>query len=222
MHFREIRDTTSVEFKQALRVYSVSFPPISTRPADRIRNMIDSNGDYHLYVAAQNHFVVGISLLYVFHSLKVGLLDYLAVDSRFQRKGIGSRLLQYTVDRFLREISDPIGLLIELERERDCSREEQIVRRDRIKFYQRMGARILSDVFYLLPPQCGTNAEEMHLMLMPLRTICSLSKESVIRYIEAIYSEVYGYESRDLLDATISKLPNEIRVASIESTDETS
>jgi hypothetical protein len=152
----------------------------------------------------------------------MGLLDYLAVASCFQRRGIGSRLLQYTLDRFLHEISDPIGLLIEIERERDCSREEQIVRRDRIKFYQRMGARILPDVLYLLPPQYGTNAEEMYLMLMPMRRMCSLSKESVIQYIEAIYSKIYGYESRDLLDATISKLPNEIRMASIESKDETS
>lgn len=200
----------------------MSFPPISMRPADRIRNMIDSDGDYHLYVATQNRLVVGMSLLYVFHSLKMGFLDYLAVASRFQRRGIGSRLLQYTLNRFLHEISDPIGLLIEIERECDCGREEQIVRRDRIKFYQRMGARILSDVLYLQPPQCGTNAEEMYLMLMPMRRICSLSKESVIQYIEAIYSKIYDYESRDLLDTTVSKLPNEIKMSSTESKDENS
>jgi hypothetical protein len=76
-----------------------------------------------------------------------------------------------------------------------------------------MGAKILERVNYFLPPlQYGTEPEEMYLMINPLDDkIHYLPKESVLQYIEAIYSTIYRYQAKGLpLDTISQQLPSKI------------
>src|ERR687885_289590 len=81
------------------------------------------------------------------------------------------------------------------------------IRKNRIRFYAKMGGKILEGVNYFLPPmQSGIEPEEMYLMIKPIEDeIRYLPKEFVLQYIEAIYSTIYQYQDKDLSLDTISR-----------------
>jgi hypothetical protein len=115
--------------------------------------------------------------------------------------------------KFASDIHDGIGLVIEIQRENVPNLQEREIngRKNRIRFYMKMGAKILERVNYFLPPiQYGTEPEEMYLMIKPLDEIHYLPKESVLQYIEAIYSTIYQYQAKDLLDTISQQLPSKI------------
>jgi len=85
--FREIGESCP-QFKEALRIYSTSFSPVQTRPIERITAMLRNDRHYHLHVAMLNNVVVGISLLYVFPSLRIGLVDYMGHSAGASEKRI--------------------------------------------------------------------------------------------------------------------------------------
>jgi hypothetical protein len=63
-----------------------------------------------------------------------------------------------------------------------------------------LGAKIVDGVDYLHPPlQSGSDPEDMYLVMRPLKEIDYLSKESVVKYIDAIYTTIYQYQGHDLL-----------------------
>src|ERR671925_885878 len=94
MILKEIEDFHSQEFKESLDIYKSSFPLNETRPVEKVVKMLKEDKDYHLLVSVNNNAVVGISLLYAFRSLQIGLLDYMAVHPNYQRRGIGKKLFE--------------------------------------------------------------------------------------------------------------------------------
>lgn len=208
---KEIEDCDSFEFKHSLEIYKSSFPLNETRPADKIVKMLENDEDYHLFGCLYDNSIVGISLMYIFRSLRVGLLDYMAVSPNHRKRGIGMELFKFTLERFSSVVYSGIGLLLEVQREDAPDPLESKIRKNRIRFYTKAGAKVLDGVNYILPPiHHGTNAEEMYLMIRPLKQIHYLAKESVVQYIHTIYSTIYQYESNDLLDSTSNKLPARI------------
>ena len=211
MLLKEIEDFDSYELKQSVEIYKSSFPTNETRPADKVVEMLENDKNYHLFISLSNNSVIGISLMYIFTFLGIGFLDYMAVIPNYQRKGIGNELFNFTLERFSSNISNGIGLLMEVQKENVPDLRESITRKNRIEFYLRVGAKILDGVDYLLPPlQHGFEAEEMYLMIRPLVKIPYLTKESAVQYINAIYSTVYQYEKDDMLEKISQKLPSRI------------
>jgi hypothetical protein len=57
----------------------------------------------------------------------------------------------------------------------------------------------------------GIEPEEMYLMIKPIEDeIRYLPKEFVLQYIGAIYSTIYQYQDKDLLDTISRQCPSEI------------
>lgn len=221
MLFREVKDITSVEFDQFLEIYSISFPPVEKKPIEKIIEMFNKDKNYHLYVAKDNS-VIGFSLLYIFPDLNIGLLDYMAVIPSHQRKGVGTDLFKYTFDKFLSQLPNSLGLLLEIQREDVPDLKERKIRSDRIRFYAKLGVKVLDGVHYLLPPQHGTSPEDMYLMILPLKEMRSLSKETVLQYIKNIYLKIYQYEGNDLLDVTEKKISVTIQISDIDTINKSS
>jgi GNAT superfamily N-acetyltransferase len=117
--FREVvaRNLNKISRQErlALQIYSASFPPVETKPVEKVKRMLRTDPDYHLYVARSNGTIVGISLLYVFRRLQIGLLDYIAIVPSHRKKGIGTKLFNYSLEEF-RKSANPRGLLIEVQR----------------------------------------------------------------------------------------------------------
>jgi GNAT superfamily N-acetyltransferase len=212
---RIVDDFNGPELEQALQIYRSSFPAVETRPVAKVQSMLKSDDNYHLYVAVEDSTVVGMALLYGFPELHIGLLDYMAVLPEYQRRGIGSKLFSYVLGEFSCENPKWLGLLLEVQVESVADSKERTERESRIKFYLRLGAKILLGVHYLIPPQHGTSPEETYLMIVPHKRIQSLSKDTVCRYIRAIYARVYDYSGNALLQMIAEKMPVEIELSNI-------
>lgn len=179
-------DFDSLEFKQSIEIYKSAFPLNETRSPENVVEMLENDMDYHLFISLNSNSVVGISLMYIFRSLGVGLLDYMAVIPNHRRKGIGIELFKFTLERFSSVSYSGVGLLMEVQRQDVPDAIESEIRKNRYRFYMRAGAKVLDGVNYILPPiHRGLKAEQMYLMIKPLKQIAFLTKESVIQYIRA-------------------------------------
>jgi GNAT superfamily N-acetyltransferase len=217
MFIKEIKDYNSFEFKQSINIYENSFPSNETRPSEDIVNMLRNDKNYHLIVCLNNNSVIGISLMYIFRSLNMGLLDYIAITPSYRGQGLGKEIFNFTLEKLNSIISNGIGLLIEVQKENNLlNQQEMAIRKNRIRFYFKLGVKLLDKVNYLLPPIYPSNKEEeMYLMIKPLKKICYLSKEQVIRYINIIYSTIYKYYGNDLIDKISSNIDEKIMLHSL-------
>lgn len=208
MIIEELKNFSGPEFNEFLKIYSSSFPLVELKPIEKVVNMLKNDANYHLYVVKERDTVVAFSLLYLFPALKISLLDYMAVAIDYQRKKIGTRLFEFTVAKARSKISDSIGMLIEIQREDGTDPEERQTRTDRIRFYSRLGAKVLQGVHYLLPPQHGTEPEDTYLMIVPFMKIHSITKNTLLQYIKNIYTTIYQYTNNDLISYTEKTLPH--------------
>jgi GNAT superfamily N-acetyltransferase len=217
MVMKEIVDFDSPEFEQCIKIYKSSFPLNETRAVERVVTMLKDDLNYHLFISKKNNSVVGMSLMYIFKSLKIGLLDYMAIISTYRGRGIGKELFKFTFDKFCSLINNGIGLLMEIQIEEVNDPEENAIRKNRIRFYTRLGAKLLEGVNYLLPQfQNGIMPENMYLMIRPIEDIPYLSKVSVVGYICAIYSSMYQNHCNNLLAKVSQNLPSRIMLRTIE------
>ncbi len=217
MIIKEIKDYNSFEFKQSINIYENSFPFNETRPFEDIVNMLRNDKNYHLIVSLNNNSVIGISLMYIFRSLNIGLLDYMAISPSYRGQGLGKEIFNFTFEKLCSIITNGIGLLIEIQKENNLlDHQEMTIRKNRIGFYNKLGVKLLDKVNYLLPPIYPSNKEEeMYLMIKPIKKIYYLSKEQVIQYINIIYSTIYKYYDNDLLDKISSNIAEKIILRSL-------
>jgi GNAT superfamily N-acetyltransferase len=217
MIIKEIKDYNSFEFKQSIIIYKNSFPFNETRPFEDIVNMLKNDKNYHLIVSLNNNSVIGISLMYIFRSLNIGLLDYMAISPSFRGQGLGKEIFNFTFEKLCSIITNGIGLLIEIQKENNLlDHQDMTIRKNRIRFYNKLGVKLLDKVNYLLPPiYSSIKEEEMYLLIKPIKKIYYLSKEQVIRYINTIYSTIYKYYDNDLLDRISSNIAEKIILRSL-------
>jgi ribosomal protein S18 acetylase RimI-like enzyme len=216
MIIKEIRNLTHKEFEDLCSIYLSTFPLENAKQLDtylnHIYDMLRNDNRYHLYAAVEDSSMIGISLLYIFEHLKMALLDYMAIIPNFQRRGIGRMLFEFTNNELNRLIPDNIGLLLEVPKENVSNPDEKLRRKRRIRFYSRLGVRVLKSVNYLLPIQIDGDAEEMYLMIKLSKNITWISKKSIANFIDSVYTEVYDYRKSDLLSKTTANLPDVIDI----------
>jgi len=211
----EFGDLNPFELEQVVQLYSSSFLPVETKPIDKVLSMLRQNKNYKLYAAKSNERIIGFALLYIFPELKTGLLDYMAVDPSLRQKGIGKLIFEHALDALQKQIENPIGMLLEVQNER-CAQDEidASIRKSRLRFYQKLGAKKITD-HYLLPPQAGSEPEETYLLIVLYKKIDSISRDTLVQYIRAIHLEVYDYQSSDLLVRIAKNLPDKCILSDI-------
>lgn len=216
MIIKEIKNLTHEEFEELRNIYLSTFPLKNAKQLDgyinHIYDMLRYDNRYHLYAALEDRSMIGISLLYVFENLKMALLDYMAITPNFQRSGIGRKLFEFTDNKFNHLISDNIGMLLEVPKETVSDLDERLRRKRRIRFYSKLGVKVLRGVNYLLPIQIDGDVEEMYLMIKLSKNITWIPKKSIANFINSIYSDLYEYRKSDLLDKTIDNLPDHIDI----------
>lgn len=174
--------------------------------------MLRNDKRYHLYAAIEGRAMVGIALLYIFESLKMALLDYMAIIPNFQRRGIGRKLFEFTNDEFNRIVPDNIGMILEVPKENVSDSDEWMQRKRRIQFYSRLGVKVFKGVNYLLPIQVDGDVEEMYLMIKLSKNLTRISKKSIVDFINSVYTDVYDYRRTDLISKTIANMPDIIGI----------
>lgn len=216
MIIKEIKNLTHAKFEELRSIYVSTFPLENAKQLDTYINHIydkfRNDSRYHLYAAVEDSTMIGISLIYIFEYSKMALLDYMAVVSNFQRRGIGRILFEFTNNELNRFIPDNIGMLLEVPKENATDPDERLRRKKRIQFYSRLGVKVLKGVNYLLPLQIGEGIEEMYLMIKLSKNISLISKKSIVDFIDSVYTDVYNYRKTDLLGKTIASLPDTINI----------
>jgi Acetyltransferase (GNAT) domain len=173
--------------------------------------MLQYDNSYHLHVVLEGGTMIGISLLYVFEYLKMALLDYMAVIPNCQGRGIGRKLFEFTHDEFNRLIPDNIRMFLEVPKDNVADQDEKLRRKKRIRFYTKLGVKVLDEVNYLLPIE-KEDVEELYLMIKSSTNLTLIPKKSLADFIQSVYIRIYNYRKTDLLDTTVTNLPNLIKI----------
>lgn len=122
------------------------------------------------------------------------LLAYIATDQTRQSKGVGSEHMKALLEQIKRAYPQHLGLFFEIEstQEVGLSEEEAHVRKRRLAFYERLGARRLLGKQYLLPSYVA-GAPHRHGELLWFDFASPIVDEDVLaRVIHEIYTRGYN------------------------------
>ncbi len=195
-------------FKQVEGIYLASFPESQIRPTKMITRMLQFDPNYHLILAQRYDTIVGFSLLYAFKDLNAAFLDFMAIERAYRDRGLGSSLLRYTVNESKQLMTNSIGMIFEIEREKATEHDMNRFRHRRIRFYIRLGAKTFDNVHYMLLNLHRGDPEDMHLMIIQNQDLAYLEKSFVIRIIKGIYRTLYDcLDDSNLLELTTKGLP---------------
>lgn len=209
LKFSEIKDVNHRDFKEAIRIYTESFPPNERHSTDTIEKRVKEKL-YQMFIGRLNDKVVFMALLYPLKNTNFILFDYMATDKKFRNKGIGIEYMKNVLRIFKKNTFNKY-LILELENPKYGDNKEQ--RKRRVKFYKRFGAKELKNVRYVLPPLSGGNPTEMILMVLPGYNEGKIGGDLVKKLIIKIYKELYNRDENDgLLNSFIHEINNFIEL----------
>jgi ribosomal protein S18 acetylase RimI-like enzyme len=183
------RRLDAVSLKRLKAIYLKSFPPSERDAFPKLVQHV-SEGRGCLFTARLGGELVGFAVTMPLPRTDAHFLQYLAVAPRFRDRGIGSKLLG-TVRQRLRRAGDASGLILEVEPDDRAPR--KALRKRRIEFYRRNGARIVECApHYRAPGPAGQGALDYMLMWLPFRGTAETPCGAVLRrLVRSIF--VYGY-----------------------------
>lgn len=173
----ELTDLNGDLARQTVEIYQDAFPPeerdsLETIAAE-VRRRVRPNEILHWWAYMENGVVVGTSLFSFYPAERLGYLQYIAVRRGQRGHGYGARFLQMVLDQLRRDAAQAgtscWGLCLEVEQPDGArSAEEREMRLARIRFYERSGAVLLSELDYVAPPVApGLPALPYYLMFVP-------------------------------------------------------
>lgn len=203
INFNEITNTEHVYFRDAVKIYSESFPSNERHSLEVIKKRV-TNKSYRMFIGHLNNEAVFMALFWYLKNSNFILLDYMAVKEKYRNKGIGGRFVK-NVFSILEEKNK--YFILEVENPKYGDNREQ--RKRRVKFYKRLGAMEMKNTRYILPALSGGEPTEMLLMVFPKYTGGKISGKLVKSIILQIYREVYNRNEDDrLLNTFIHTIPD--------------
>lgn len=208
IEFSEVSDPSSDEFKEAMKIYTASFPENERRTVASIEAMVN-DGKIRLIVGLVDGRASFMALLYPIEGTPFVLGDYLATAKEYRGKGIGKQFLDgifsavdgLEFDYFLIQVENPY-----------ISSDETM--RRRVEFYKRLGMKELKGLRYVLPPLQGTMPTEMILMVLTKADDHHLDGEVMGEIIFRIFRELDGrHEDDEFLISTLRGVPDLIDLA---------
>jgi hypothetical protein len=133
-------------------------------------------------------------MMYHPHNDNFFLLEYMAIDPQKRSKGLGSFLLQHSI-QLLFKAYETRPILIEIDSPEQAS-EEQEIRERREAFYRKMGALKIEPFDYILPLQGEQTPPPMELLVYH-PNMREVSKERLQIWLEKLYTGVYGCPKND-------------------------
>jgi ribosomal protein S18 acetylase RimI-like enzyme len=200
--FYRVKDIATEDFNEAIKIYDKSFPLSEKHTCDSVKEDV-ANGIYELIVGRHGEEVVFMALFWPIPETNFILFDYMAVKEEYRNMGIGSMFMENIFN-----ILDVDRKYLILEVENPDYGQDGELKRKRINFYRRYGARIMKDVRYILPPLSGGTSTEMVLMIMPEYGNGKIQGRIVKDIIRKIYKELPGRDKNDFyLDLFIHNIP---------------
>lgn len=207
-HYEVLPDPMPDDLRQIEAIYRSSFPPAELAPFPDIVREVREGLNTLIISRHESGSVSAFALIHWLPGSRLIFLPYMAVARGYQNQGIGSGLLRYVVDELLHSC-EADALIWEVERpESDDPNDE---RRRRVRFYERLGAQMVSaaNAHYCMPNPAGEGTVPLWLMWVPL---CHSPEQpgpvEVARWVQAIYA--HDYASRpDLAEQIIEQILSE-------------
>lgn len=172
---REVVSASDKVLRQMQALYERSFPPAERRPFEHVRRMLDVERPHcgiHLLAGLDGDGLLGLSIFRYLPQASLGYLWYLCVAESARGMGLGGRLYGETLDVLRRDAelfrTGLRGLVFEVERpsaEPDPAYGDPI---RRVRFYERLGARLLFGYDYWQPAIPPYGPVPLQLMFHPL------------------------------------------------------
>ena len=163
MEIQELTDWPDELREQARTLYESSFPIEELRDFDGLFDR-----EAALLVARDGDALLGFSVFRYLAEASLGYLWYICVDQSTRGQGIGRQLYQRTLDSLGKNGNCLKGLIFEVER---LDSESHPVYGDpirRVKFYERLGARLILGYDYWQPPIPPHGPVALQLMFHPI------------------------------------------------------
>jgi len=193
LHVTILTAQNALAFDGFYAIYAKAFPPSEQKSKETLFSMLEAPF-YTIYLAYNDEKIVGFCIMYHPQNDDFFLLEYIAITPHIQAKGVGSFLLQKSLELLIeKEGNRPV--LIEIDSPEHASSEQEI-REKRERFYRKMGALKIDPFDYILPLQSDETPPPMELLLLhyPHKT---LEKSILKRWLEALYHDVYGCTKDD-------------------------
>ena len=204
---------------QIQAIYNEAFPRREVVPFGVILKKYDE-GIEEFFYCLKNDGIMAIAFFAVYNDPSFLLLDYFAVKSEGRGKGIGTRFLskllgycgeKYTNSLIMAEVEDPnFG-------------EKRKMKEKRIRFYQRLGMKLVTNVSYILPPLNEIDQfynyfakselfSHLKLLLWPpanLKNITPTEFSAIISKLYVVHYRLSRYHA--LLDYILENLPETLQ-----------
>lgn len=202
IRFEHLTHPTPGDLARVRAIYESNFPPVMQKPFRLIDEGV-ADGTIMLLAACDAGIPLGFATIARLPAAQAMYLSYFAVDSAAQNQGIGSRLFQFMAETLERATQANV-LVWEVEAP---ERDPAAIENRRIRFYERLGARIAGmAATYRMPDLEPGQTIPLRLMWLLLagRT-ARPHRDEVAAWIQDIYDMVYPGED-DLAAAIIAEL----------------
>ncbi len=205
--FLELTNVNSADFDDAIAIYAGSIPAEERQSLNVIEKRV-ANKKERMFTGRLCKEIVLVALMYPLAGTRFILLDYLAVKEGYRNKGFGStfvknifRLSQEKNKTFIIEVDDP------------RAGDDLEIRKRRVAFYRRNGAKEMKDVKYVLPPFQNSLSTQMVIMLISSNAETCLQGKIVKELFIQIYKELYSRGENDsFLKSFLDLVPQTIEV----------
>lgn len=205
IEFQQIQNIDHPDFEVAIALYEQTFPAYERVPVAWIQESILAK-KAQLWVGYYQQELALMSILYTLPSKDFILLVYLATVPHLRNIKIGSQFLNYIID-FVKNQSKTLVLEVE---HPDFGEDRELKQR-RVGFYQRLGAKKLQNILYILPALDGTKTTEMLLMVIPYEhNLEKLNQTIVKQLIQELYQVVYRRPTNDPIFNWIENIKDDI------------
>jgi GNAT superfamily N-acetyltransferase len=175
MEIRELNSNEPNLLRQALEIYEEAFP-VEERDAPEVLMAAIQRREagirvgepgFHFRIALENGQVGGLAIFHYYPETRLGFIPYLAVHPVRRNSGLGAQLYQHLVNCVREENSESLGVCFEVERpELAKNTADADLRRRRIGFYQRNGARLVEPLYLISPPMGPGLPENPYLIML--------------------------------------------------------
>jgi GNAT superfamily N-acetyltransferase len=205
--FEELNDVKSDDFGEAISIYVDSISAAERHSVDVIKERV-ANKKERMFIGRLDNEIVMVALIWPLTKTKFILFDYMAVKEKYRNEGVGSSFVknifkigQIKNKTFVLEVDDP------------QDGDDRGIRKRRVQFYKRNGAKEIKGVKYFLPPLQGNSPTQMIIMLISPRNEAHMPGQLLKRLFKLIYKELYSRnESDPLLKSFIDVIPPEVEI----------
>lgn len=206
IEFSQIKEIDNEYFDQGMEIYNLAFPDNEKLSITVLKENIKKN-KLLLFVGCENFKVVFMAILCPLLNTNFILLAYVATSENYRGKGIGKKFMKYLAIELEKQRQ---FLLLEVENPALGNNRE--LKQRRVSFYQRLGAKTLENVRYLIPKLSEENAPEMILMVYPSYPQNWVGGSLVKTLINSIYEHLYQQPSHPNLEFLCKNMSNKINL----------